>query len=193
MLHNDRHGNLGIVIRCVADENGVVDLVIAQLGGAGLGGDLHAVVAEGLIRAAGAVIGDEVHALLHGGPVIVAGLDVAEHLGLIFIDELAAVVAANALEDGRAVARAAVGDRGAVLRQLQRREQAVRLADGRLQRVADVPVRVLELFLHGLRSHLAGALRQLDAGVLAKAEGCGIARERVDRQAVADGVEEDVA
>ena len=72
-------------------------------------------------------------------------------------------------------------------------KQAVRLADGRLQRVADVPVRVLDLFLHGLRGHLAGALRQLDAGVLAETEGRGIARERVDRQTVADGVEEDVA
>jgi len=130
---------------------------------------------------------------LHGGPVVVAGLDGAEHLGLVFIDELAAVIAAHGFQDGRAVARAAVCDRGAVFRKLQRREQAVRLADGRLQRVADIPVRVLELFLHGLRGHLAGALRQLDAGVLAEAEGRGIARERVDRQAVADGVEEDVA
>lgn len=88
VLHDDRHGDLGIVIRCIADENGIVDLVVAELGGAGLGGDLHAVVAEGLIRAAGAVIGDEVHALLHSGPVIVAGLDGAEYLGLIFVNEL---------------------------------------------------------------------------------------------------------
>ena len=35
VLHNDRHGDLGIVIRCVADKNGVVDLVIAELGGTG--------------------------------------------------------------------------------------------------------------------------------------------------------------
>lgn len=79
VLHNDRHGDLGIVIRCVADENGVVDLVVAELGGTGLGGDLHAVAAEGLVSAAGGVVGDEVHALLHGGPVVIAGLDGAEH------------------------------------------------------------------------------------------------------------------
>ena len=54
-------------------------------------------------------------------------------------------------------------------------------------------VPVFELLLHGLRGHLAGALRQLDAGVLAEAEGRGIARERVDRQAVADGISATIA
>ena len=91
------------------------------------------------------------------------------------------------------MARAAVGDGGAVFRYLQGREHAVRLAYAGLNRVAVHPtVHVVVEVVIRVR-HVAGGLRELYARTLTEAEVLGVLHELAYAEVVRHGVEEDVA
>lgn len=132
-----------------------------------------------------AVIEHAVHAVLDVAEDLGINIKLAEHFRFALEERFGVIVAAHFLENGGAVARAAVGDGRAILRHLQRREFGERLADGALQRIALEPGDTGVLFLEALGGHLAGDLGQLDAGVLAETVELGVVRHLVDAELVA--------
>lgn len=130
---------------------------------------------------------------MDGIPVILRGFDLAEHLVLALVHVIAVAVAAHGFEYRRAVTLTAVCDGCTVLGDLQRREQAVGLADSGLHGLAYRPGFAGKLFMVFCICHVAGGFGQLNAGALAEAEQSRVFIELIYAEVMSCRIEEDVA
>ena len=183
MLDDDGHGDLRVVVGGEADEQAVLRLVAAQLGGAGLGAGGDHAAAEGVVHGA-AGLGVAQHALLHrlqrGG----GDGDGADRLGAAHRQDLRAVIGLDGLEQV-GLQQLPAGDQGGdIVGDLQGGVVLVALAEGR----PGGPVLALRVLRQG-----AGVVADLDAGGPPQAEGVQVLQEGVHPQAVAHLREEVVA
>ena len=191
VLEDRRDDDLRIVERSERRKDRVIALRHGDLCRSGLAAYRDREALEYLFD--GAVFDHAFHSAENDLPDAFLDFASAERFGLFFKDDRARAVLRHAREQVSRVPRAVVDDRADIRRYLKRREQIVRLADRRLERIAARPcAQIVLLDVFGPRED-TGLLVQFDARRQSEPETLRIVVHFLDRHSSADLEEEVVA